>query len=79
MAFWAIKTNFPGPPAWLWPGPAPGGEGGVQLPQTLPAFNAPFFSQITIEKLIQTLKYYQDFYLLGSGDWQIAPYLISGT
>ena len=49
MAFWAIKTNFPGPPEWLWPGPAPGGEGGVQLPQTLPAFNAPFFSQITIE------------------------------
>ena len=29
MAFWAIKTNFPGPPAWLWPGPAPGGGRGV--------------------------------------------------
>ena len=24
MAFRALKIKFPGPPAWLWPGPAAG-------------------------------------------------------
>ena len=31
------------------------GGGESQLPQTAAAFNTPFFSRITIEKLIQTL------------------------
>ena len=35
--------------------PGPAVEGESQLPQTPAAFNTPFFSRITIEKLIQTL------------------------
>ena len=53
MAFGEVKIEFCWFPSMGLPWTR---EGELHFPQAPVAFNTPFFSRITIEKLIQTLK-----------------------